>query len=104
MKKHKEYIERNDLKGATHLEVSVYYDKGGANCFSGGMTPRGYYLSVTPVTKGEGTISFTMFSGYSHLLLETQRYSDKQFDRAVDMAREHRESLIAKVVDKNKAA
>ena len=104
MKKHKEYIERSDLKGATHLEVSVYYTKGGANYFSGGTTPRGYYLSVTPVTKNEGSVSFAMFSGYSHLLLKTQRYTDKQFDSAVEMAKEHRESLISSVVEKNKAA
>ena len=104
MKKHKEYIERNDLQDATHLEVSVTYNKGGANYFSGGTTPRGYYLSVTPVTKSERSVSFTMFSGFSHLLLETKRYTDKQFNRAVDMANDHRESLIAKVLEKNKAA
>ena len=104
MKKHKEYIERSDLKDATHLEVSVYYSNGGTNFYNGGMIPRGYYLSITPVTKGNGSVSFTMFSGYSHLLLQTQRYTDKQFDRAVDLAGEHRESLIAKVVEKNKAA
>jgi len=104
MQKHKEYIERSDLKDATHLEVSVYYTKGGANYFSGGTTQRGYYLSVTPVTKSERSVSFTMFSGFKHLLLETQRYTDKQFNRAVDMAKDHRESLIAKVVEQSKAA
>jgi len=97
MQKHKEYIERSDLNDATHLEVSVYYTKGGT-------TPRGYYLSVTPVTKSERSVSFAMFSGSSHLLLETKRYTDKQFNRAVDMAKDHRESLIARVVQKNKAA
>jgi len=104
MKNHKEYIERSDLKDATHLEVSVYYDKGGANYFSGGMMPRGYYLSVRPVTKGNGSVSFALFSGNSKLLLQTQRYTDKQFARAIDLAGEHRESLIASVVAKNKAA
>lgn len=104
MKKHKEYLERSDLKGATHLEVSVYYTKGEANYFSGGVTPRGYYLMVTPVTKTERSISFTVFTGYSRLLLETQRYTDKQFNHAIELAKDHKESLIKAVVEKNKAA
>jgi len=104
MKKHKKYIERNDLKGATHLEVSVYYTKGGANYFAGGTTPRGYYISVIPVTKGNGTVSFVMFTGRKKLLFETARYTAGQFDRAVDMANDVENELIAAVVAENKAA
>jgi len=104
MKNHKRYIERSDLKGATHLEVSVYYTKGGANYFSGGTTPRGYYVSVTPVTKGNGTISFTMFSGRKQLLFETARYSAKQFERAVEMAKGVEDNLITVVAAEAKAA
>ena len=104
MKRHKKYIERNDLNNATHLEVSVSYDKGGANYFSGGTKPRGYYLSVTPVTKSATSISFTMFTGYSRFLLETKRFSEKQFANAIEMAKDYEEELIAAVVAKNKAA
>ena len=104
MKKHKEYLERDDLKNATHLQISIYYTKGGTSLWGGGAIRRGYYLMVTPVTKSENSISFTAFTGYSHLLLETQRYTDKQFDRAVEIAEEHKETLIATVVEKNKAA
>ena len=104
MKRHKEYIEHCDLNNATHLEVSVYYTKGGSNYFSGGVTPRGYYIMVTPVTLNERSVSFTAFTGYSRLLFETQRYTDKQFARALEMAKEHKETLIAAVVEKNKAA
>ena len=104
MKKHKEYLERSDLKDATHLEVSVYYTKGGANYFSGGTTSRGYYLMVIPVTVNERSVSFTAFTGCSRLLFETQRYTDKQFVRAIDIAKEYKEALIAAVVEKNKAA
>ena len=104
MKQHKNYIERSDLKDATHLEVSVYYTKGGANYFSGGMIPRGYYVSVTPVTKGNGTISFAMFTGRKRFLFETARYTDKQFARAIEMAREYEDELIAAVVAESKAA
>jgi len=104
LKKYREHIERNGLINATHLEVSVYYTKGGLNYFSGGMIARGYYISVTPVTISDETIRYTAFTGCSQLMLETQRYSDKQFDRAIEMAKEHRDALIATVVEKNKAA
>jgi len=104
MEKHKEYIERSDLKGATHLEISVYYSKGGSGYFSRGTLRRGYYLSVTPVTLGNRSVSFTILSGYSYLLLETKRYSPKQFAAAVEMAKEHKERLIDAVIEKNKSA
>ena len=104
MKKHKEYVERSDLKDATHLEVSVYYTKGGANYFSGGTIRRGYYINVTPVTKSENSVSFVMFTGRSQLLFETSRYSDKQFAKAVEMSKDVRAELIAAVLSESKAA
>jgi len=104
MKTHKEYIQRDDLKGATHLEVRVSYDKGGANSFYGGTKPRGYYLTITPVKKTATSVSFAMFSGVSRVLLETKRFSAKQFAQAREMAKGHQDELIAAVVEKNKAA
>jgi len=104
MKRYKKYIERDDLKGATHLEVSVSYNKGGTNYFSGGTTPRGYYLTVTPVTRTATSVSFTMFSGLSRLLLETKRFSAKQFAQAMEMAKGQEAELTDIVAEKNKAA
>jgi hypothetical protein len=104
MKKHENYIERDDLKGATHLEVSVYYTKGGLSYFSNVTTPRGYYVSVRPVTKHDSGVSFDLFAGRRQLLFETARYNDKQFDRAVKMAANFENQLIAAVVEENKAA
>jgi len=104
MKKHENYIERDDLKGATHIEISVYYSKGGANYLSGGTTPRGFYLSVKPVTKRDGMVSYVLFSGRSQFLFETARYTDKQFARAVKMAMVFEEQLVAAVVAENTAA
>ena len=104
MRKHEEYLERDDLKDATHLKIEVFYTKGGTNYFSGDATRRGYYLSVTPVTLNKNSVSFTLFSGYKHLLLESKRYTDKQFARAIEMAEEHKEALIDVVIEKNKAA
>jgi len=104
MKQHKNYIERNDLKGASHLEVSVYYTKGGANYFCGGTIQRGYYVSVTPVTKKGGTISFELFAGCKRFLFAANRYTDKQFQRAIEMAKDYEDELIAVAVAENKAA
>ena len=104
MKKHEKYIERDDLKGATHLEISVYYTKGGLSYFTGGTTRRGYYLSVRPVTKGNGMVSYDLFSGCKRLLLETSRYTDKQFARAAAMAGDYEDELITAVVAESKAA
>ena len=98
MEKYEKYIERSDLKGASHLQVSVYYTKGS------GATPRGYYLSVRPVTKRDGMVSFDLFSGRRRLLFETSRFTAKQFARAVKMAENVEEDLIAAVAAENKAA
>lgn len=104
MKRHERYIERSDLKGASHLEVAVYYTKGGSNFLFGGTTPRGYYISVRPVTKSNGMVSFDLFSGRSQLLFETSRYSAKQFAKAVEMARSVEDELITSVAAENQAA
>lgn len=103
MKSHDRYIERNDLHDASHLQVSVYYGKGGLNFLSGQSTPRGYYLSVKPVTKGNGTISYNIFSGQALFLFGTARFTAKQFEQAVDMAKDLEDELITAVVEKNKA-
>ena len=104
MKEHKKVIKRDDLKGATHLEVSVYYTKGGANFFFRGTISRGYYLSVRPVTIRDGITSFKLFTESERLLFETARFSEKQMERAVAMAREFEDELISAVIAKNKAA
>jgi hypothetical protein len=103
MKKHEKFIERDDLKGATHLEVSVYYTKGGRNYFSSGVTQRGFYISVTPITIRGNMTSYAMFSGRKQLLFETARYSDKQLARAVEMAKDVEDDLITAVVSENQA-
>jgi len=104
MKERKRYMEHSGLKGATHLEISTYYTKGGTNYFSGNPVPRGYYLSVKPVTKAGGTISYDLFSGQKMLMFETTRFTTKQFERAVAMAVDYEEKLITAVITDNQAA
>ena len=103
MKEHKRYIEKNGLKEGTHLEISVYYSKGGRIYYTGQELPRGYYLSVQPVTLGYHTVRHTLFSGWKRIILKANRYSDKQFDNAVEMAKAYEEELIAKVTMKKEA-
>lgn len=97
MKEQKRYIERNDLKNGSHLEVSVFYTKGGMSYFTGQVSPRGYYLSVRPVTLDKGMVSFDLFSGCKKLVMETSRYSDKQFAKAVEMSKTYEDELITSV-------
>ena len=66
------------------LVVSIRYEKGGANYFTGTNTPRGYYLSVTPVKDekhGEFTSrSFIAFTGIKECLKEASKYSEKELN------------------------
>lgn len=98
MKEHKRYIERNDLKNGNHLEIGVFYTKGGMSYFTGQVSPRGYYLSVRPVTLERGMVSFNLLAGCKKLVLDGNRYSDKQFIRAVEIAKAYEDELIATVM------
>ena len=61
-------------------------------------------MSVTPVTKRGGMVSFELFAGRKQFLLGASRYTDKQFDRAVEMAKNYEDDLITAVVAENRAA
>lgn len=102
--KYIESIPYEGLNNATHLDVKVYYDKGGRNWFSGADEPRGFYISVTPVTRSGGMVSTALFSGAKKLLLEVSRYTDKQHDRAIELSHGARDELIRYVLEKNKRA
>jgi hypothetical protein len=92
------------LKNGTHIDVEVFYDKGGVSYFSGGTTTRGYYISVTPVTHKNGMTSVVLFTGVKKLLLPTNRYSDKQLAQAAELGKVAAPELIRRVLDKEKAA
>ncbi|MDR3277970.1 MAG: hypothetical protein LBT12_04285, partial [Oscillospiraceae bacterium] len=80
-----ESIPVENLKDITHLDVEVYYDKGGASLFSGGVMPRGYRVSVRPVCRKGNSVSFSLFSGTVKFLMPTHRFSQKQFEKAVEL-------------------
>jgi len=95
-------IPAEGLKTGTHLDVTVYYSIGGLGM--GGYSKRGYYVSVTPVKRNNGMVSFTLFTGVSELLLETSRYSEKQFKQAIAMSEAVIPELIQRVLEKERAA
>jgi len=47
-----------ETENATHLEVEVYYDKGGVNWYSGREEARGIYVRVGPIAIRNGFESF----------------------------------------------
>lgn len=73
---------------ASHVLVTLRYDKEKYNIWSGQPKKRGYYLAVQPVTIGSSgsgfqTIQFQAFTGYSTCLLEVQRSSKKAEEDAM---------------------
>lgn len=68
-----------------HTEVSVYYTKGGSNYFTGGVSQRGYYLSVRAVAKSEFGIRFSLMgAGLKQLILPAKRFNKKDFAEVVE--------------------
>jgi hypothetical protein len=81
--------------GKSHfLKVSVSYSKGGPNYFSGGTTPRGFYVNVSPIytepTSGAYTMEGTILGSGSRMLLEpAARFSDKVLTRLAATVKSH---------------
>lgn len=69
-------------EGCTHIEASVYYSLGGMNYFTYKQEQRGYYISIVPVTRERGMISFTAFTGRKGCCLPAKRQSAKQAETA----------------------
>lgn len=61
-----------------NLNVSIYYDLGGMNYFSGKVEKRGYYFSITPEEISRGFHSYTAYSGRKALIKEVKRQTKKQ--------------------------
>ena len=94
----------NPEKPGTTLDVECYYDLGGPNPFSGRFDPRGYFLSVSPVTREENWKSFTAFSGIRTCLQPANRFSQKTLEQVAATALQSGlyPKLVAAVCEKNK--
>lgn len=93
-------VKEND-KRVTDLKVEVYYSLGGMNYFTYRQEGRGYYLSVTPVERGNGFEGFMAFSGIKKLLREVKRKSAKAEAEAESMVEQEKQELIDYVLRQN---
>lgn len=79
-------IQRGGASNALNeLRISVRYDKGSMNYFSGQVNKRGLYVHFSPVSRGDGYISATLLgntkeSGFKMFVRELGRASQKQAD------------------------
>lgn len=94
----KEYFEVTGNGGYTHLKCTLYYSLGGVNYFTYKNEGRGYYVSVTPVERGEYFESATAFTGYKQLVQPCTRKSKKQQEIAEEKYSEVRDKLIEQVL------
>lgn len=92
---YKYYIPCHGYRKVNALKVSVYYSKGGFSYWTYKTEPRGYFLSVTPVEHNDIMEGCILGDGCKLLLAEASRYSDKGFDNAVAMHKDHLQDLIA---------
>jgi hypothetical protein len=88
------------MKNGTHIDVEVGYSRGGMNYFSGETEQRGYYVYVTPVVRKDGTMSFTLFNGLKKLLLPANRFTTKQFEKAVALSKNDAPEMIRRIIKK----
>lgn len=100
------YIEvKDNSKGVTHIKVSVFYDIGGASFNTYQNKPRGYYISVIPVTReeknGYTTECIGAYSGLKKLLKAVQRKSAKAEAEAEKQAELLIDVMVSFICDKN---
>lgn len=104
------YIELKQTEEATSykanfIRVELYYDKGGYDYMSYRQKPRDFYLSVTPVFKeNRGTYTTEMFGafrGYKQLILEVNRFSDKQYNKAVELSKSYEALIVNRLLKEN---
>lgn len=85
----------------THVDIELYYDKGGMNYFTGTNERRGYYLSAQPLTKSQGTYSYTAFTGVKRFLSEAGRFSSKALNEMI-VDKDVIKSLLEHTLEKNR--
>jgi hypothetical protein len=65
---------------STHVEVAVYYSRGGTNWYTYKAESGGIYATAQPVTVKDGCVSFILGSGAKTLLAEATRLNRKKLD------------------------
>ena len=97
MKQYKELVANTE--GSTHIKIDTSYNLGSAT------SPRGYYLTVMPVTReqreGYSTESFMAYTGYRYLLKEVTRKSSKAEAAADQIAEEKAGAIVERICKEN---
>ena len=94
----KEYKELSPNSTATHLKVELYYSLGGLNVFTYKGEPRGYYPSVSPVSRKGNWETFVAFTGLKQCILPVKRQTPKKAQEALNKMNEYLQPLIDKVL------
>ena len=99
---YKDYLELEpepipNLK-VTHLKVELYYSLGGLNVFTYKGEPRGYYLSVSPVTRKGNWETYVAFTGLKQCILSVKRQTQKKAQEALSKMNDCLQPLIDKVL------
>lgn len=86
-------------ENTNQIKLEVYYSLGGVNWMTGKSSPRGYYLSATPVEHRDAgggcmLVGTILGSGIKDCLLEVSRQTDKQFAVACALASERVPDLL----------
>jgi len=101
----KKYLPTNT---GTELKIEVYYSLGGFNFGTYREDPRGYWLSVSPVSRSEQNgikcESFMLFAGLKKFLKETKsdRRGGKAEREAIKLAKQYEAELVKQVCIKEK--
>lgn len=94
-----------NAKGVTDIQIDFHYSLGGYSYATYKPYPRGYYVNVTPVTiRDEGTwrsVSFTAFTGYSYIIKEVSRKSNKAEAEARAIADSRMDQFLQEVCERN---
>ena len=93
----KEYLDTNKEK--TFLKCELYYSLGGMNYFTGRTEARGYYVSVSPVERGDGWESYTAFSGRKKCVVECARKGKKAEAQALATYEAAKQEMLARFSD-----
>ena len=104
-------VPTDKLADATHLKVSVFYNKGGINYFTYKTEPGGYWASVRPITVEVGerftSEKFMMFGddrGFKVFLGPAARFNRKMLDRLAATILPQAEVLAGLLAEGNKPA
>ena len=76
------------LAEANTIEISMYYDLGGINYFTGSTKERGIHLSISPLEVGEKWVGYMAFSGTGGCVKPLPRKSEAKGQKVAMLMKE----------------